>query len=52
MSGLAHVDRWLAEHAVNIAQFRGLIQRAQASASPSPAMLAQIASQARALLTR
>ncbi len=46
------VDRWLSDHAANIAQFRGLIQRAQTSVSPSPAMLAQIASQARALLGR
>jgi glutamate dehydrogenase len=49
---VAQVDRWLTEHAANITQFRGLIQRAQASASPTPAMLAQIASQARALLAR
>jgi glutamate dehydrogenase len=48
---VAMVNRWLADHAANVAQFRALIQRAQATV-PSAAMLAQIASQARALLAR
>jgi len=49
---VGRVDRWLSDHAANVAQFRALIRRAQTSVSPSPAMLAQIASQARALLAR
>ncbi|MGE3747068.1 MAG: NAD-glutamate dehydrogenase [Sphingomonadaceae bacterium] len=46
------VDRWLNEHAADVAQFRALIQRAQAAPAPTAAMLAQIASMARALLAR
>ena len=48
---VATVDHWLADHAAAVEQFRALIQRAQTEA-PSAAMLAQIASQARALLAR
>jgi glutamate dehydrogenase len=48
---VAMVDHWLADHAASVAQFRALIQRAQAT-PPSAAMLAQIASQARVLLAR
>ena len=49
---VATVDRWLGEHKANVAQFRALIQRAQTATAPTAAMLAQIASQARALLAR
>jgi len=49
---VAAVERWLTDHAPNVAQFRALIQRAQAATAPTAAMLAQIASQARALLAR
>jgi glutamate dehydrogenase len=55
MSGsdpVAHVEQWLTGHAANVAQFRSLVQRAQAVPAPTAAMLAQIASQARALLAR
>jgi glutamate dehydrogenase len=48
----AHVDRWLKEREARIAQFRSLVQRAKAAAAPNVAMLAEIAGQARALLSR
>jgi len=48
----ARVDAWLAAQAPRIAQFRALIDRARMVALPSPAMLAQIAGQARVLLSR
>ncbi len=43
---------WLADHAGPVAQYRALIGRAQASGTVAPAMLAQLASQARSLLIR
>ncbi len=46
------VADWSAEHDAAIRQFRAMIGRAQAQASVAPAMLAQIASQARNLLAR
>ena len=46
------VAAWFAEHDVPVRQFRALIGRAQANPVPAPAMLAQIASQARTLLSR
>ncbi|BEU98911.1 NAD-glutamate dehydrogenase [Novosphingobium olei] len=46
------VARWFAAHEVPVRQFRALITRAQANPVPAPAMLAQIASQARTLLMR
>ena len=48
----ARVDAWLAAQAARVAQFRALIDRARVMANPSPAMLAQIAGQARVLLGR
>ena len=48
----AAVANWSDEHAAAISQFRSVIGRAQTAASVAPAMLAQIASQARNLLGR
>ena len=48
----AAVARWADEHALAVAQFRKVVARAQAAAPVAPAMLAQIASQARNLLGR
>jgi glutamate dehydrogenase len=48
----AAVATWSAEHVLAIDQFRGMIGRAQGHTPVSPAMLAQIASQARNLLGR
>jgi len=47
-----HTAAWLKTHAGAIAQFRALIARAQASGGVAPAMLAQLASQARTFLMR
>ena len=46
------VERWVAENPIRIRQFRSLIDRAKTSGSVSAPMLAQIASQARILLSR
>ena len=46
------VEAWAQAQAQPIRQFRGMIARAQAAVSVSPAMLAQIAGQARHLLSR
>jgi glutamate dehydrogenase len=46
------VAAWLVDHAARIRDFRKLVDRARISAAPSPAMLAQIAGQARVLLSR
>ena len=46
------VERWVAEHAVAVRQFRAMVSRAQAQTPVAPAMLAQIASMARNLLAR
>ena len=46
------VEAWLAAQPQRIAQFHRLIDRARLSPAPSAAMLAQIAAQARGLLTR
>jgi glutamate dehydrogenase len=48
----AAVEGWLEAHAPRVAQFRGLVDRARAAPALSAAMLAQVASQARALLSR
>lgn len=48
----AHVEDWLKAKAPRIQQFRALVQRAKAAASPNVAMLAEIAGQARGLLGR
>jgi glutamate dehydrogenase len=46
------VEEWIGEHGERIAQFRQLIGRARTEGHVSAPMLAQIASQARILLTR
>jgi glutamate dehydrogenase len=46
------VERWVDRNPKRIAQFRALVDRAKLVGSVSPAMLAQIASQARILLSR
>jgi len=46
------VERWVERNPKRIAQFRALVDRAKLVGSVSPAMLAQIASQARILLSR
>jgi glutamate dehydrogenase len=48
----ADVARWAAAHAAAITQFRAMTARAQRSANVTPAVLAQIAGQARNLLGR
>nr|WP_229658648.1 NAD-glutamate dehydrogenase domain-containing protein [Tsuneonella deserti] len=48
----ATVDAWTDEHRDEIRQFRSMIGRAQGQSPVAPAMLAQIASQARNLLGR
>jgi len=47
----ARIESWIAAHAAALTRFRTLIDRARASSTPSAAMLARIASQARALLS-
>jgi glutamate dehydrogenase len=49
---LGLIDAWAASHAAPIRQFRAVVGRAQAAAPVAPAMLAQIASQARSVLKR
>ena len=49
---LADVQRWLDAHDAGVRQFRAMVSRAKLVPVTSPAMLAQIASQARALLAR
>jgi len=46
------VEAWLVAQRPRIAQFRALIDRARTAALSTPAMLAQLASQARVLLVR
>ena len=46
------VADWLDVHAVPVRQFRSLVARAQAAPTVGPAMLAQVASQARTLMGR
>jgi glutamate dehydrogenase len=48
----ASVERWCERHAPRIEQFREVVARARASANPTVPMLAQIANQARILLSR
>jgi glutamate dehydrogenase len=48
----AAIGKWLDKQAVRVAQFRTFIDRARAMPAPSPAMLAQLAGQARTLLAR
>ncbi|QIG79338.1 NAD-glutamate dehydrogenase [Stakelama tenebrarum] len=48
----AAVDAWLEDQADRVDQFVKLVERAKLAASPSAAMLAQIAGQARVLLAR
>ncbi len=49
---LGAVANWAGEHEAAIRQFRNMIRRAQVQTAVAPAMLAQIASQARNLLGR
>jgi glutamate dehydrogenase len=46
------VDAWLKAQAARVEQFRMLVDRARLSPTPSAAMLAQVAAQARGLLAR
>ena len=46
------VEQWLEDQRMRVYQFRALVDRARVAALPTPAMLAQIASQARILLSR
>lgn len=48
----AFVSEWLTANATAVRQFRSLVARAQAAPAVAPAMLAQVASQARTLLGR
>ncbi len=48
----AFVADWLAAHDAPVRQFRSLVARAQAAPTVGPAMLAQVASQARTLMGR
>jgi glutamate dehydrogenase len=48
----AAATAWLDRHAVRVTQFRTFVDRARAMPAPSPAMLAQLAGQARTLLAR
>ena len=48
----AAVSEWLDAHQARADQFRHSVSRARSAAAPSAAMLAQIAAQARSLLTR
>ncbi|MEO7277914.1 MAG: NAD-glutamate dehydrogenase domain-containing protein [Sphingomicrobium sp.] len=48
----ATVERWTVEHGARIEQFRKLVTRARAEGSITASMLAQVAAQARILLTR
>lgn len=47
---LDRVEAWLAQNAAAVARFRAMLARAQAAPSVTPAMLARVAGQARALL--
>ncbi|WP_311270719.1 NAD-glutamate dehydrogenase domain-containing protein [Sphingobium sp. WCS2017Hpa-17] len=47
-----HVEDWLQAKGARVRQFRTLVQRAKAAATPNVAMLAEIAGQARGLLGR
>ena len=49
---VAAVDRWLKQHQARVERFQRLVQRARAAAVTTPAMLAQVAAQARILLAR
>jgi glutamate dehydrogenase len=49
---VALVDQWLGQHQVRVDRFARLVQRARTAASVTPAMLAQVAAQARILLAR
>jgi len=49
---LGLIDAWAASHSVAIRQFRAMVGRAQATSPVAPAMLAQIATQARSILKR
>jgi glutamate dehydrogenase len=46
------VEAWLTTHGARVAQFRAMVDRARRGTQPTAAMLAQIAGQARVLLSR
>ena len=46
------VAKWIADNDVKAKAFRAMVDRARTSTIPTPAMLAQIAGQARVLLGR
>lgn len=48
----AHVMQWLQDNQDSVASFRQIVERARGNILPSPAMLAQIAGQARNLLSK
>jgi len=47
-----YLVNWINAHGGAIQQFRKLIERAQAASAPTPAMVAELSGQARALLSR
>ncbi|MBB4857436.1 glutamate dehydrogenase [Novosphingobium chloroacetimidivorans] len=49
---LAAVESWIEAHGTAIKAFRAMVERAEGATAVAPAMLAQIASQARNLLSR
>ncbi|VWX48652.1 NAD-glutamate dehydrogenase domain-containing protein [Novosphingobium sp. 9U] len=49
---VAAVESWVEAHQTAIKAFRGMVERAEGTPAVAPAMLAQIASQARNLLSR
>jgi len=49
---VAAVESWLSQQQSAIRTFRAMVERAEATVTTAPAMLAQIASQARNLLAR
>jgi glutamate dehydrogenase len=49
---VALVDQWLTQHQARVERFARLVQRARTAAAVTPAMLAQVAAQARILLAR
>jgi glutamate dehydrogenase len=49
---MALVEQWLTQHQIRVDRFLRLVQRARTASVVSPAMLAQIAAQARILLGR
>ncbi len=46
------VEAWLTSHEADVSRFRAVVDRARTAPAPTPAMLAQLAAQARILLGR